>query len=100
MRILWNLLKIVIALVIVVPLGIVALAVGLGILGALVGLAVLALKLAVVGFVGYGLFRLARRAFSSAPSEDASARTFPAPDPYYQAAMREVDAHLGTRPTR
>lgn len=100
MRTLWTLLKITIALVIAIPLGIVALALSLGILGALLGLAVLALKLVVVGFVGYGIFRIARSMFGSSAKPPAPAREFPSPDPYYQAAMRELDTHLGVKNTR
>ncbi|MEP6622026.1 MAG: hypothetical protein ABJE47_22075 [bacterium] len=96
MRILWTLLKIVIALVIAVPLGIVALGLGLGILGTLLGLAVLALKLACVGFIGYGLFRAARYLFGAAPKPNIERlRELPQPDRYYQAAMRELDTHIG-----
>ncbi len=98
MRILWTLLKIIIALVIAIPLGIVALATGLGILGALLGLAVLALKLAFVGFVGYGLFRAARYFFGPAPKPNMERLS--SPDRYYQAAMREVDAHIGPSSSR
>jgi hypothetical protein len=100
MRTLWTLLKIILALVIAIPLGIVALALGLGILGALVGLAILALKLVCVGLVGYGLFRLARHFFGTAPKPTERPREFPAPDPYYQAAMRELDSHIGTNSSR
>ena len=58
MKVLWTLLKVVIALVLAIPLSIIVLATALGILGALVGVAVLTLKLAVFGLVGWGLFRL------------------------------------------
>jgi hypothetical protein len=101
MRILWTLFKIIIALVIAIPLGIVALAVTMGILGALLGLALLALKLVCVGVIGYGLFRLARSFFGPAPQPNAvRVGQLPTPDPYYQAAMREVDMHIGSNPSR
>jgi hypothetical protein len=101
MRTLWTLFKIIIALVIAIPLGIVALATGLGILGALLGLAVLALKLVVVGFIGYGLFRAARYFFGPAPGPNAEhMRELPSPDRYYQAAMRELDTHIGPSSSR
>lgn len=96
MRILWTLLKIIVALVIAIPLGIVALATGLGILGALVGLALLTLKLAFLGFVGYGLYRVVRYFFGPTPKPAERLRELPSPDQYYQAAMRELDAHLGS----
>jgi hypothetical protein len=43
MRILWTLLKIVVALAIAIPLSIIVLGTALGILGAMVGLAIIAL---------------------------------------------------------
>ena len=96
MRILWTLFKVIIALVIAVPLGIVALGLGLGILGALLGLAVLALKLVCVGFIAYGVFRVARSFFGSAPTVGPErVRQLPAADRYYEEAMREVDMHIG-----
>lgn len=97
MRILWTLLKVIIGLAIAIPLGIVALVLTLGILGSLFGLAVLALKLACVGLVGYGLYRVARFVFSPSPKPTTPPMrelTTP-PDRYYEAAMRELDAHMG-----
>ena len=96
MRILWTLAKVIIGLAIAIPLGIVVLVIALGVLGTLLGLAVLALKLACVALVGYGLFRAARYFF--APSRTPTAqpvRELPMPDPYYDAAMRELDAEMG-----
>ena len=96
MRILWTLLKIVIGLAIAIPLGVLALALTLGVLGTLFGLAILTLKLACVALVGYGAFRLLRRALGhSAGHRAPPPRELPAPDPYYRAAMRELDAELG-----
>jgi hypothetical protein len=96
MRILWTLLKIIIGLAIAIPLGIVALVLMLGVLGGLLGLAIVALKLAFVGFIGYGLFRLARRVLAPAPKPNAKpVHELPMPDPYYEAAMRELDAEMG-----
>ncbi|HET7584947.1 MAG TPA: hypothetical protein VFK13_08570 [Gemmatimonadaceae bacterium] len=101
MRILWTLLKIIIGLAIAIPLGIVALALTLGILGGLFGLAVLALKLAVVGVVGYGLYKVARFFFSPSPKPSTPpVHELTAPDRYYEAAMRELDEHMGTTPRR
>jgi len=95
MRILWTLVKVVVGLAVAIPLGIAALAISLGILGGLLGLAVLALKLACVGLVGYGLFRLARGLFGSAPTPSAPrVRELRPADPYYDAAMRELDAEM------
>ena len=101
MRILWTLLKVIIGLAIAIPLGIIALVFALGVLGSLLGLAVLALKLACIGFVGYGLFRVARFFFAPAAKPVVQPlRELPMPDPYYEAAMRELDADIGRTPGR
>jgi hypothetical protein len=97
MRVLWTLLKVVIAVVVAIPLSIIVLATALGILGALVGVAILALKLVVFGLIGWAAFRLIARLLrgpssdrrSSAPAE------LPPVDPHYEAAMRELDRELG-----
>ena len=89
-----------IALMIAIPTGIVALAVGVGILGTLLGLALLALKLVCVGFVGYGLFRVARYFFGPAPKQAPRLDELPPADRYYQEAMREVDTHIGSQTSR
>lgn len=95
MRILWTLLKVIVGLAIAIPVGILALALTAGFVGTLVGLAVMALKLACIAFVGYGLYRVARFVFS--PSSKTAApvvHELPARDPYYEAAMRELDAEF------
>ena len=61
MRILWTLAKVILALAIAIPLGILAVGLAMGILGSLFGIAVLVLRLAILGFIGYGAFMLARR---------------------------------------
>jgi hypothetical protein len=96
MRVLWTLLKVVIALVVAIPLSIIVLATALGILGALVGVAVLALKLAVFGLVGWAVFRLIIRLLRG-PSSDRTKSVvaeLPPVDPHYEAAMRELDREL------
>jgi hypothetical protein len=100
MKALWTLVKIVIALAIAIPISIIVLATALGILGALVGLAFLALKLAFVVFVGWGVIRLiARVVRGPAKSERRSAaQELPPVDPHYEAAMRELDRELGEVP--
>ena len=101
MRVLWTLLKVIIGLAIAIPVGFLALALTAGLIGTLIAFAVIALKLAIVGAIGYGLFRLARavlapsRNVPPAPLREVSA---PAPDRYYEAAVRELDAELGVRP--
>lgn len=96
MRLLWGLMKVVFALVFVVPLAIVCLAVGLGIFGALLGFAVLALRIALVGLVGYGAFRLLATLMRgwnrTRPTE---LKSLPPVDPYYEAAMRDLDREMG-----
>ena len=97
MRLLWTLVKLVIGLALVIPICIIASALLLGVFGALLGLAILALKLAAVGLIAVGAFRLiatllrgsARR---SRPKEIAGPPTV---DPYYESAMRELDRDLG-----
>jgi hypothetical protein len=101
MRVLWTLLKVIIGLAIAIPVAFLALALTAGLVGTLIALAVIALKLAIVGAIGYGLFRLARavlapsRKVPPAPARELSAA---ARDPYYDAAVRELDAELGVRP--
>ena len=99
MRVLWTLLKFAIAAVLIVPVCIIVLSTVLGILGAVVGLAILALRVAVVGLVVYGAYRLISRLVRG-PAPTAAPRDIPqlAPaDPYYEAARRELDRELGVR---
>ena len=100
MRILWTLLKIIIGLAIAIPLGIMALALTAGVLGTLFGLAVLVLKLACVALVGYGVFRLARAMFVPSRKPAPPIPELRSVDPYYEAAMRELDSEIERRPRR
>lgn len=101
MKVIWTLLKVALALVLIVPLGIIVLSTALGVLGALFGLAMLTLRVAVVGVIAWGAFRLLsslmgwdqRRAAAPAMRELSAA---PPRDPHYEAAMRELDQELGT----
>jgi hypothetical protein len=99
MRVLWTLLKVAIVLALAIPISIIVLATALGLLGALFGVAILALKIAVIGLVGWGVFRLIARILGG-----PSTRKRPAPaelppvDPHYEAAMRELDRELGEVP--
>ena len=100
MRVFWTLFKVILGLAIAIPVGMFVLALTAGVVTTLIGIAILALRLAVIGMVGYGAYRLARFIFS--PSKKISTPhvreiATPAPDPYYQAAMRELDAELGGR---
>ena len=100
MRILWTLLKVIVGLAIAIPVGIVVLALTVGVVGAVLGLAIVALKIAAVGFVGYGLYRLVRRVFAPSPTITAPPiHELPPVDRYHEAAVRELDAELG-RPSR
>lgn len=81
------------------PLAIIVLATALGLFGALLGLAVLALKLAFFGLIALGLVKLGKRLFGrSKPTPVASPASLPSADPYYRAAMRELDRELGDLP--
>ena len=96
MRVLWTVLKVAIVLALTIPVSIIVLATALGVLGALFGLAILALKIAVIGLIGYGVFRLIARLLGE-PSASQRPRSaeLPPRDPHYEAAMRELDQELG-----
>ena len=100
MRVLWTLLKVIIGLAIAIPVAFLALALTAGLIGTLIALALIALKLAIVGAIGYGLFRLARAVL--APSRKvppAPVRGCPRLSSIRtRAAVRELDVELGVRP--
>ena len=100
MRMLWTFVKVVIALCLAIPLSIIVLATALGVLGALVGIAIVALKLAVAGLIAWGLFRLIRALLGGSKSkpQPKPVGQLPQADPYYSAAMRELDRDLGEVP--
>jgi hypothetical protein len=98
MKPLWTLVKVVLALALVIPLGIVVLATALGIFGALMGLAFMALRVALICLMVYGAFRFVGwlfRAPTAERSAPAQLKPLPAVDPHYEAAMRELDVELG-----
>ena|SRR5881398_1221629 len=97
MRVLWTLLKIALAICLVIPVSIIILATVLGLFGALLGLAILALRIAVIGLIGWGVFRLATGLFGGSPrrSRPSEVKSLPKVDPHYEAAMRELDRELG-----
>jgi ABC-type transport system involved in cytochrome c biogenesis permease subunit len=100
MKVLWTLVKVVIALALAIPISIIVLATALGVLGALVGIAFLALKLAVFGLVGWGVLRLITRLLGG-PARDErrdEAKQLAPVDRHYEAAMRELDRELGEVP--
>ena len=92
MKVLWTLLKVAAAMVLVIPVGLLM----LGVIGTVMGLAFLLLRFALIGLVAYGAFKLiARLVRGPAPRVEPreTPRLAPA-DPYYQAAMRELDRDL------
>ena len=98
MRFLWTLAKIALVIAIGIPLCMFAVSLALGIVGTVIGLAVVAVRFAILGFAAYGLYRLGRWMFGSRarqvrPAEPHAAPLPPA-DPYYSAAMRELDSEL------
>src|SRR5665213_3241332 len=96
MRTLWTLLKVIVGLAIAIPLCMFVVSLALGVLGVTIGLAFVAVRLAIVGLVGYGVFRLARHLFApTAHPARPVVRDLPPVDPYYQAAMRELDTEIG-----
>lgn len=96
---LWTLVKVVIVLALAIPLGIIVLGTALGLFGALLGLAIMALRIAIIGLIGYGVFRLGMRLFRdparSARRQRHEIKQLAPIDPYYNAAMRELDRELG-----
>jgi small-conductance mechanosensitive channel len=97
MRVLWTLLKVALALALVIPVSIIVLATALGVLGAVFGLAVLTLRIAVVGLIVWGVFRLITRLFGGDASraQPQEIKELAKVDPHYEAAMRELDRELG-----
>lgn len=96
MKIFLTILKFAIGLVILLPVSIIVLATVLGIFGALLGLAILVLRIAVLGLLGYGAYRLVKWLMRS-PSKETQPeiRALPAVDRHYEAAIRELDQELG-----
>jgi hypothetical protein len=92
MTILWTLLKVALALVLVIPVSLLM----LGVVGTVLGLTVMLLRLALLGLLAYGAFKLVGRLMrgpSPRVEPKSTPRLTPA-DPYYQAAMRELDMEL------
>lgn len=96
MKVLWTLVKVVLALALVIPVSIIVFATALGIFGALVGIAFLVVRLAVIALIAYGVFRLGVLMFGGRKQPTpAPIRELPPRDPHYEAAMRELDQELG-----
>lgn len=93
MKVLWTVLKVAAALVLVIPVSLLI----LGIVGTVLGLAIMLLRLAVIGLLAYGAFKLIGRLLRgpAAHVEPRETRQLGTPsDPYYQAAMRELDRDM------
>ncbi len=96
MNMLWKVAKVVLVLAIGIPLAIIVLSTALGLLGALVGLAFMVLRLAIIGLVLYGGFRIAAALFGWRRSPSTPVvKQLPPVDPYYAAAERELDQEIG-----
>jgi threonine/homoserine/homoserine lactone efflux protein len=99
MRVLWTVLKVIVALAVAIPLSIIVLATALGLVGTLLAVAFLVLKVACLGFMAWGAYRVLRCFLWPTPKpERPIVRELPASDPYYDAAMRELDMELGRTP--
>ena len=92
MKVLWTLVKVAIALVLLVPVSLLM----LGVFGTVLGLAILFLRVAVIGLLAFGAFKLVARLMRG-PAPRVELKEIPrlgSVDPYYQAAMRELDLEL------
>ena len=92
MKVLWTLLKVAVALVLVIPVSLLL----LGVFGTVLALAVMLLRVALIGLLAFGAFKLIAR-LTRGPAPRVEARETPrlgSVDPYYQAAMRELDLEL------
>ena len=93
MKVLWTLLKVAVALVLVIPVSLLI----LGVVGTVLGLAIMLLRIALIGLLAYGAFKLIARLLRGPAPRVKSAETprLSTPvDPYYQAAMRELDRDI------
>ena len=92
MKVLWTLLKVAVALVLVIPVSLLM----LGVFGTVLGLAILLLRVALIGLLAYGAFKLVARLMRG-PAKRVEPKVTPrlsSVDPYYEAAMRELDVDL------
>ncbi len=93
MKVLWTLLKVAAALVVLIPVSLIM----LGLFGTVLGLAVVLLRLAVIGLLAYGAFKLVARLVRGPAVPRVEPKQAPrlgSVDPYYLAAMRELDSEL------
>ena len=92
MKVLWTLVKVAVALVLVIPVSLLL----LGVFGTVLGLAILLLRVALIGLLAYGAFKLVARLMRGPAQrvEPKEVSRLAPVDPYYQAAMRELDLDL------
>lgn len=91
MNVLWKVVKVALALVLLIPLSLLA----LGLFGTILGLSIALLRLAVLGLLAYGAFRLAARLVRRPKRvEPRKAPSLNAADPFYDAAIKELDRDL------
>lgn len=92
MKVLWTLVKVAAALVLLIPVSLLM----LGVIGTVLGLAIVLLRLAVLGLLVFGAFKLVARLIrGSAPRvEPRETPRLVSRDPYFEAAMRELDMDL------
>ena len=92
MKVLWTLVKVALALMLLIPISLLV----LGVVGTVLGLAVMLLRIALFGLVVFGAFKLVARLMRGpAPRVEAKPNPRLSPrDPYYEAAMRELDVDL------
>jgi hypothetical protein len=92
MKVLWTLFKVGLALLVLIPVGLIA----LGLAGAVFGLAFVALRLALIGLLALGAIKLVARLIRG-PAKPIPVKETPqlsSADPYYQSALRELDRDL------
>jgi hypothetical protein len=92
MKLILAIVKVVVGIVLLVPLSLIMLA----LFGTVLGLAIGLLRLAVVGLLAYGAFKLVTRLVgrTDKPTELRITPSLNAADTYYEAAMRELDREL------
>lgn len=92
MKVLWTLFKVGLALLVLIPIGLIV----LGVAGAVLGLAFVALRLALIGLLAIGAFKLVARLVRgpARPIEVKETPQLSSADPYYQSALRELDRDL------
>ena len=97
MRLLWTLGKVLLALILVVPAAMIVLVTMLWLLGTVLGLTIFAIKLLMLGVIGWGAIRLFKALFGSSSSHPRVETPVlsPSRDLHYEAAMRELDQELG-----